>query len=226
MMSSKKCLLWLISWGLVTGLMALSATTKAALNEDPFLWYGFFGKSEVGQGYSWWTETQLRHNMESAQMGQTLVRTGLLKAIPDSLHKSEVGLLYAFIQTGLTKEHRLALQHSMSYLGAFTGLSHRLRYEFRSLEGLPRLSDRIRVLLRYSGQSRSLLGQFVLWDEIFLNVSSQPTDAIDRLDRNRFFIGFRRPVGTFQLEYGYLNQWAPRRETGQMDHIATLYLFF
>jgi hypothetical protein len=187
-------------WALI---LCLFGTSKglAETNDDPNGWYGFFSKTELSKKYSWWTETQLRYNFDAQTMGQTLVRTGLLR----SIGRSELGLLYAYIETGEVQEHRLAFQHAMNYGGVFDRFSHRIRYEFRSLEVGGSISDRFRYLLRYAGPKVFTNSSLVVWDEIFLNVDSNQNDQIDHLDRNRFFLGFRIPVKNLSLEVGYLN---------------------
>ncbi len=195
-------------------------------NDDTNIWYGFFNKTKLSNKISCWTETQLRYNLDTDRMGQTLVRTGLLAPVEGSEYNSEFGLLYAFIHTELQKEHRIAFQHSMSYGGFLKGFSHRIRYEFRSLEDLGGISDRFRYLVRYNGPKVFGGTKLVLWDEIFLNVDESASDDYDHLDRNRFFLGLRVPLENTNLEIGYLNQWIPRVSGDQMDHVITAYMFF
>ena len=211
---------------LFMGVLISPMTSLATTNNDTNGWYGFFNKSNIQGNFSWWTETQLRYNMDAEEMGQTLVRTGLLMAIDGSQYKSEFGLLYGYINTGLVKEHRFALQHSMAYLGFLEGFSHRIRYEFRTLEQGGAPSNRFRYLLRYQGPEICSNSKLVIWDEVFLNTEEGNTDETAHLDRNRFFAGLRIPFENMNMEVGYLNQLVPRNTGTQMDHVATVYMFF
>jgi hypothetical protein len=109
---------------LITCLGRLSA---AETSRDA--WLGYFKKTELDQDYSMWVETQLRFNLESSEMDQTLVRGGVLRRLGSG--SQEIGLLYAYIRTGLTKEHRAALPHTMKYSLLSEKLSHRIRLEYR-----------------------------------------------------------------------------------------------
>lgn len=216
---------YLLPWALL--LIAFGPQKGAAQTNNDFnVWYGFFNKTTLSETMSWWTETQLRYNVDEEEMGQTLVRTGLLLSIDDSDYKNQLGFLYAYIQSGLSKEHRMTLQHTMTYGGSFTSFSHRMRYEFRTLEQGGAPSNRFRYLIRYAGPNLCVNSSLVLWDEIFLNTEKGLNDDVDHLDRNRFFLGFRVPMERLAMEIGYLNQWAPRKIRSQMDHVATIYMFF
>ncbi len=197
----------------------------ATTNNQTMGWYGFFNKTELTDNYSWWTETQLRYNFDDKAMGQTLVRTGLLREL-EGRHKSQVGLLFAYIHTGLLKEHRFAFQHAMAYGGFMKSFSHRIRYELRSLEDQGSISNRFRYLLRYSGPQVFEGTKLIFWDEVFLNIDDNDNDYIDHLDRNRFFVGFRKNIAKLSLEFGYLNQWTPRESLKKMDHTFVVYMFF
>ncbi len=76
------------------------------------IWYGFFNESTINETFSWWTETQLRHDLDISQLQQTLVRTGPLMKLTSN---AKAGFLYAYINSDQLKEHRLALQHTMTY---------------------------------------------------------------------------------------------------------------
>ena len=216
--------------------LMLPANIYAETEEDDNVWYGFFGKTKLSESVSWWTETQLRFNLDESEMDQALIRTGALFPMADSETKQEFGLLYAYIQGGLSdslqdrpvgadKEHRIAFQHSMYFLGLFENFSHRIRYEYRKLEAGSELSDRFRYLGRYNGPALSENLSLVVWDEIFLNTETNDNDEIDNLDRNRFFVGLRNGHAEYDFEFGYLNQWAPRDPLGKMDHVFVMYLF-
>lgn len=187
------------------------------------LWYGFFNKSTISKNYSWWTETQLRHNIDEQILQQTLVRTGLLAQYTDS---SEFGFLYAYIASEVSKEHRLALQYTYT-LDNFldSTIAQRIRLEYRSRENNFNLPERFRYSLRIQ-KNLNYKFKTVIWDEIFLNLRQNNTLENDILDINRLFLGFRYPLKeTFNIEFGYINQFAPRHEKNTVEHILALYLF-
>lgn len=197
--------------------------TVHATNTTNDYWYGFFNKQKINEDYSWWTEGQLRYDLDSQRMQQTLYRTGLLR----QLKNSEVGLLYAFIESGENKEHRLAFQHAKGH-GTFSGfnLSHRMRLEFRSREDADNLAERFRYLLRGQGNLTKSLDS-VIWNELFLNLRDGTDTGPTLVERNRFFLGIRKNISdSFDMEIGYLNQYVPRTQGNIMEHILVTYMFF
>lgn len=77
------------------------------------------------------------------------------------------------------------------------------------------------------GVKRSLGANFnfLVWDEIFLNLTDDEWTGERFDERNRFFIGLKKPNQAHSVEFGYLNQFVPRSED-IVEHIAVLYLFF
>lgn len=204
---------------LIIIIISYSYITFAETSRDA--WLGYFKKTKLTENYSMWTETQLRYNLESSEMDQTLIRGGLLRKIGQT--NQEIGLLYAYIRTGdFSKEHRLALQHTMNYSKSF---SHRIRFEYRTLEDNPPLSERFRYLVRYQASKNWSLGTPVVWNEVFVNVDKSNNDDIDHIDRNRLFIGLRKKFENLDFEFGYLNQTAPRKSGDIIDHVLVAYFF-
>ena len=165
----------------------------------------------------------MRYGFDQGGANQILYRTGLLYGTSSA---GEFGLLYGYIQSGLQKEHRFALQHSMSY-GHWLSLkfSHRIRLEARFLEDSSDDAGRFRYLVRGEG-GLSPMPSLVFWNEIFLNTTRDSWTGDEAIDRNRFFIGTKVKIFNCRSEIGYLNQYVPR-ETGDIsEHIATVYWFF
>ena len=104
-------------------------------------------KKNLSERFSFWSETQLRYSYSDGATAQVLVRMGVLDQINPT---HELGYLYGFIQSGNSKEHRLALQHSMAYLNSSDSkLSHRIRLEARFIEDVSSDASRFRYLLRF-----------------------------------------------------------------------------
>lgn len=208
-------------------LFILAVTPAAAFSaEDSYdFWFGTFSTKPISKKYSLWTEAQLRFDLEQNQMQQTLYRTGLLYSLTDT---QNIGLLYAFIQTGDLSEHRLALQHIKNFGVYLSGnFSHRIRFEARRFENLGFGAERIRYLLRYQAVTNTSLIP-VIWDEIFINSRKEELTGNRYLDRNRLFLGFRKNFkeSNTALEFGYLNQLVPRESSTLMEHILVAYLVF
>ena len=187
-------------------------------------WFGFFNKSTINEKFSWWTETQLRHDLDINKMQQALIRTGLLYKISSDL---EAGFLYAYITSDTAKEHRFSLQNTMKY-GVFANavFSHRMRLEYRSRERVKNLPERFRYLLRAQQEINRKIKR-VIWDEVFLNLRKDPQIRNDIFAINRLFIGGRYALSSsFSIEAGYLNQYINRPVSKLMEHVAVLYLFF
>jgi len=205
-------------------LLILTAPVFATENSRD-LWYGFFNQSTINENLSWWTETQLRHDLDINQLQQALVRTGLLMKLTKT---SDAGFLYAYVNTDDIKEHRLALQHTMTY-GEFLNsiFSHRIRLEYRSLEGQRNLPERFRYFLRSQGISNYHNIKRVIWDEVFINLRKDSEINNRIFGINRFFIGGRYALTPhFNIELGYLNQFINRPQRNLMEHVLVLYLFF
>lgn len=205
-------------------LLTMIAFVSPALadNTRDGFWFGTLGKKALDEKYSFWTEAQFRYNLDLGTMGQTLFRTGILRKLSD---KHEVGLIMGFIQTGLLKEYRPTLQHSYqaSKLGDLA-LSFRSRLEYRKLE------DQIEESWRYRIQARAQVPlspslNFILWDEPFFNLSREKWTGDRTVERNRFFIGAGLPVWGNKIEFGYLNQFTPRKQD-ITEHLLIAYVLY
>lgn len=204
-------------------ILAFLPSYLLAANISHDAWYGYFAKRKLSENYSWWTEAQLRYDFDDSTTQQTLFRTGLLRKLTES---SEAGLLYAFIQTGISKEHRFAFQHVQKY-GEFLNAdsSHRIRLEFRSREQQSNLSERFRYLIRFQEKTDNVR-KFVIWDELFINLQNKKGSQSKLLERNRLFVGYQFSNSQdFKIELGYLNQFVSLKSEDQMEHILALYLF-
>ncbi len=187
-------------------------------------WYGFFNKSQLNDRFSWWTETQLRHDLGRNEMQQALIRTGLLLKVSEN---AELGFLYAYINSDTAKEHRFALQHSMKY-GVFGPaiFSHRMRLEHRTRENVRNLPNRFRYLLRAQQNTNHKI-KAVVWDEVFLNMAKDRQIRNNTFGINRLFAGGRYSISkTFNVEAGYLNQYIDRPGRNLMEHVFVIYFFF
>lgn len=198
-----------------------------AVEVDNGLWLGTFSQKKLTDKYSLWIETQVRYNLDIGNTSQVLYRTGVLQ----NLNQNQgLGYLYAFIQSGANREHRLTLQHTANY-GEALGfkLSHRARLESRFLEETTMAHEsagRLRYLFRADQLNYTSYG-LVIWDEVFLNTNETAWNGETTTDRNRFFIGFKKMFfDSNRMEFGYLNQFTPRESEDVSEHIATFYFFF
>jgi hypothetical protein len=196
----------------------MTLPTFASQKETPGAWFGLFHKKNIGKELSMWGDFQLRYTMEEGGMQQTLFRFGPLWKLSKD---HEIGLLYGFVESSV-KEYRTTLHHTYSVSPHF---SLRSRLEYRNLEDNDDDSLRFRYLVRYLHGlkgSNSLL----IWDEPFLNLTSDKWTGERSFDRNRFFIGLRFPVLGMDVEAGYLNQFIPRSNRDTMEHLALLYVYY
>ncbi|NQZ18061.1 MAG: DUF2490 domain-containing protein, partial [Bdellovibrionales bacterium] len=181
-----------------------------------------FSKKEITEGYYGWIEGQLRYGFDQGGVNQFLYRTGLLVDVAEN---HQLGFLYAFIQAGIQKEHRFALQHVQKY-GQALGLSmsHRVRLEYRTLEISDVEAGRFRYLSRAEGETKPS-PTLVVWDEVFINTTRDSWTGNMGFDRNRLFIGVKTKIYNIRGEFGYLNQYVPRDSGDISEHIATFYFF-
>ena len=203
------------------------SNSSFALENNKSSWLGTFANIKLTEKFNYWIETQVRYNLDLGNTAQVLYRTGVLQKMSET---QGLGYLYAFIQSGNAKEHRLTLQHTQNY-GNFSEvkLSHRARLESRFLEDDVQSYDtgaRVRYLLR-AEKLHSHHYAFVIWDEVFINLNKTSWNGNDHLDRNRFFIGVKKGfLNSNHFEIGYLNQFVPRDSGDISEHIATFYFFF
>jgi hypothetical protein len=204
----------ILLFALITSISLNSFATTKSLNSA---WFGTFSKKTLNQDYSWWSEAQLRYSFDNGEVGQFLYRTGLLKSISKD---QGVGLLYAFITTNTAKEHRWTFQHTQTYMNNDSfSLSSRARLEYRNLENNSDDSWRSRYLLRFEKEN------YILWNEIFLNLTAEKSSDNQLFERNRFFVGKKLNILNTKVEYGYLNQYVPREDASTVEHLVVLYLF-
>lgn len=212
---------------LILILILITSLNVSAAEERNGTWLGTFAKKELSENYSYWIETQVRYNIDLGNTSQVLYRTGLLQKYGTN---QGLGYLYAYIQSGDNREHRFTLQHTHKY-GETSGIyfSHRARLESRYLEETTESFEpaaRARYLIR-AEQNQVNKYNFVVWNELFLNLNHTNWNGDQTNDRNRLFIGLKKAFfNSNRFEIGYLNQFIPR-ETGDVsEHIATVYMFF
>lgn len=197
-------------------LLVFSLTSAFATDHRPGAWLGTFAQKKLGSYFSLWAETQLRYNLESGKNEQILYRPGILQKLNE---RHQLGYLFAYIQSDNVKEHRFALQHVQQY-GNFLNakFSSRSRLEARFIEDDSDDAARFRYLLRMDKNT------FIAWNEVFLNLTNDDWTGNRTFDRNRLFLGFKKEYADWRIEYGYLNQFVPRKKD-VMEHIATVYFF-
>lgn len=192
------------------------------------VWLGLFAKKKITEHYDLWAETQLRHDETHQTMNQTLNRFGLLRNL-DEHH--EVGLLFAFVQTGLMKEYRPAIQYLYKNNGPLNSFSVRNRLEARDIEdsktiaGSDADSLRVRSQIRWA-HTLNPKYDLVVWDEPFFTLTHEKWTGNRFIDRNRLFLGTRIKSENINFEVGYMNQYIPRNTVSMSEHTLVLYFFF
>lgn len=215
---------------LVVLLFTFSSVTQAFATEraEQRTWLGLFAKKKITENYDLWAETQLRHDESHQTMNQTLNRFGLLRSI--NKHH-EIGLLFAFVQTGLMKEYRPAIQYLYKNNGPVNSFSIRNRLEGRDIEDSKSIAGSDADSLRFRSQIRwaytlSPVYDLVFWDEPFLNLTHEKWTGNRFIERNRVFLGTRVKSENISFEIGYMNQYIPRNTVSMSEHALVLYFFF
>lgn len=57
-------------------LLFVISNSLYAIENNIGTWYGFFNKTKLSGNYFWWSEAQLRYDLDIQRMQQTLIRTG------------------------------------------------------------------------------------------------------------------------------------------------------
>lgn len=211
--------LYLILIILITSVVKSNATTYESEG-----WFALFAKKPIIENkYSIWQEVQLRYDFEKGEMSQSMLRFGILK----SLNKHhEVGLLMGYIATGSSsKEYRPTLQHTYSKTTDNIFYSLRTRMEWRDLENNSSNSIRLRFNPSFRWKFKERIS-FVISDETFFNLTKETWTGDRIFERNRFFVGLRHDFLDFQFEYGYLNQYIPRRTVDTVDHVLVFNFYY
>ncbi|MFY7992041.1 MAG: DUF2490 domain-containing protein [Bacteriovoracaceae bacterium] len=203
-------------------LTASISNSFSAEVDEKRAWFGVFSRKENKENsLISHQELQLRYNLETGSNQQLLIRFGILKPIT-KFH--ELGFLFGFIEGGEIKEYRPTLQHVYSHQDDEYRFLLRSRMEWRDWEDERSNSIRYRlqIQLNYTLTNKNTI---VVWDEPFLNISTNKLSGNQLLERNRAFIGIRFPISGHNLEAGYLNQFIPR-QSDLTEHIAVIYLYF
>lgn len=210
-----------MGWFFVFGLFLNSMEPALAESETRY-WLGTFVKKQLAADSFFWGETQLRYDPHSASMQQIIARGGGLLAFHEH---HEAGMLLAYAQTGPTQEYRPTLQYLVkSNLGPFYFIN-RNRFEYRSFRGEARSAFRVRPMVRVDLPIGNEWNIFV-WDEFFVNTSHESWNGDRTVDRNRFFLGFKKTFPQMALELGYLHQYVPRATGTVVEHVLTSYFYF
>jgi hypothetical protein len=205
-------------------LLILSSTQElfAQAKEENRIWLGLLGRKNINSHLDFWAEAQLRHNENDQTMTQTLNRFGVLKKLNEN---NEIGFLFAYVQTGTTKEYRPTLQYVFKNIWQTNNISIRNRLEGRDIEDNKANSIRFRSQLRWARPINSLY-DIVAWDEPFVNLTHERWTGDRFFERNRIFLGTRIKFEQISFEVGYMNQYTPRSTGNTSEHILTLYTFF
>jgi len=172
-------------------------------------------------------EAHLRYDHEEAITYQTLINYGLIKRNAD---KSSYGILYGMLNSaGEKNEHRFSLHYSKARLFKSFKHSLRLRLEQRTLEntnGAPtdRDSQRFRIFNRFD-QVSFMPKNFIFWNELFFNPNDGDWSEKRVFDRAWNFIGLRFKYFNKIGNFGYLNQYIPRKDETNYEHMLVLALF-
>jgi hypothetical protein len=188
-------------------------------------WLGLFNKRKFeNTNYSFWTEAQLRLDNDEFNAQQVLIRPGVLKKIND---ENEIGFLIAFSEIEKNWETRPTFQHAYTIIkNEPNTLSYRSRIEYRVREDQEAVSGRYRGQLKWH-KSLESGNAFILWDELFLNITREDWTGDRLVERNRFFIGMGIPfVDKTNFEVGYMNQHTPRSDRTTIDHVLILFFYY
>ena len=180
-------------------------------------------------------QTHLRAIPQQHSLNQILQRNmiGYLLSPQLSFH-----LGYDFIPNmnpskGTTKyEQRLAQQISYIPIDHLkNSLTIRSRLEERYLSGLSgvqlRLRERVAITMTHLLNFLPRHSTPVIYDEVFLNLNTQPWSSKGLIDQNRTFAGYWFKLGSNTiLELGYIYQWVAGIKHNQNNHIFSIALRF
>lgn len=198
-----------MKWLILT--LLYSGVIWAQTQHDDKAWLGLIQKKQM-DGYHFWQEIHLRFEQETDKHYQTALRFG-----PSFDYKThEIGLLFAYVQTGDNKEWRPTLQQNKTY----NNFTNRNRLEIRKLENQNEVSLRYRSLFRIESS------QFIIWDEPFINLTREQWTGNRLLDKNRFFAGIKINANEWRTEVGYMYHYIPNKQQTIQEHILALMVFY
>jgi hypothetical protein len=202
---------------LCLGLFLAPFPAIASSHSTESLWTGVFSRKTWSESVDIHQEFQFRYNFDQSLTNQAVFRVGPLWHWSETL---ELGLLYAFLKTGLATEHRLTQQATYRINPLW---SVRLRVEERTLEKTDGMAIRVRLQNKLQIEwhpSQSLL----LAHEIFYHLHQPGWLYNDVFDRNRFFIGNHSQFEKISFDYGYMNQHVNQLGSDLNEHIFIVYL--
>ncbi len=218
-------------------LAALSKIARAETRQDFRLWTNVTAITDLGHLSSrltrWrlWTEVQNRFRdlAKDEDLDQLLVRSALGYEVAKEL---SVWLGYGYIPVfteadKVVNEHRLWQQLLWSSELDRWSLTSRTRLEQRFIEGAEEPAWRYRQFVRLARPlTRQLPLSLVLWDEVFVHLSSASPTIQTGFDQNRIFAGLGWQVTQpARIEIGYLNQFIDTPRLNRIHHILSLNLF-
>jgi hypothetical protein len=199
----------------------LAVATAYSADDDTQEWTTATIKNDIDDRWTLSLESRVRFDDDVSRAKDLLVGPAV------ELHLSETFSLgagydyvYSFV-TDKTSENRIWEQANLKFARAGLTVENRLRVEQRFLDDVSGAVVRLRYRLRLAHPLGLLDWNAIAWDEVFVNLNSQPGHA-SGFEQNRLFGGVGIPLlNDLLLETGY--QWGyQEKQSGPNEVMHTL----
>lgn len=227
---------------LFIGLSTVSFTWAQNINHQNHAWFMLLNSTKFNDKWGLHFDAQIRTADDRDDVRSTLIRPGLTYYF-NNKSNATIGYLWSTTQNkndlgqnNIGHEHRIWEQFILNHkLGKSATLSHRFRLEQRFIDKADakdvfaqRFRYFFRVVQPFKAPKDSFKeGMFVaLQNELFFNVQNKVNTNGHFFDQNRAYLAMGYRVSPkFDIEAGYMNQYAQGAQSNSVHHIAQLALY-
>ncbi|MBC7753475.1 MAG: DUF2490 domain-containing protein [Moraxellaceae bacterium] len=211
-----------IKLGLLICTIILSSVSYAQQSTGYQFWSANTIRGTIGENKKWeyFFEVQPRADLENSSRSRLLVRPAVIFNL-DADQSIWAGVLDVRDSDFKQREFRLWQQYQKNSRLGQVIFVNRTRIEERFGSGTSDVGLRLRHMIR----TQVPLGEestwsVVMFDEIFVGLNQNKSQALSGFDQNRAFVGIRKNLkNNAFIEFGYLNQYT---RTQVMNHIPFL----
>lgn len=188
----------------------ISLSAQAGTSNYGGTWVGAGSSAKINNDFSFFHSGDIRYHLDKGEINQILNSIGIKHKKANLSHAVFYGFMYT--ENNL-KEHRLSYKLAFPLLH---GLNVSSAVEWRNLEDHDDTSYRIRPRIEYTKE------QYLIWNELFINLTRETWTGERTVERNRFFIGLQNKIGDINYSIGYMNQYIPRDLQSFSEHILKI----
>lgn len=219
----------MVAWYLAGGTLSV-VQADSTLNQDFRLWSAVFLTFPLSSSFIGYMEVAPRSGDDVSKLTQLVLRPAVGYKLTDQLSLWQGYAWYGNYQPRFTEENYVWQQLLYARKYPFVKVLIRPRLEERFIEHTDGVSVRSRTMLRGDFPfPHAPKWAIVVFDELFVNVTSVGNGPDSGFDENRFFLGMNRQfTEQFDMDFGYQMQAQNNRQPGllnQINHAILLQIF-